>query len=75
MVKGTFELIDFLNEKHKGLNFLDFFHIFKDLIIGITFIHSHCLTHGDIKPANILFSNRKFSLCDYGEGVNLYYEA
>ena len=75
MVKCTCELHDILEEKHKGLNFIDFFPIFKDLTIGISYIHSHCLTHGDIKPANILFLNGNFALCDYGTGINLHYES
>ena len=37
-------------------------------------MNSHFLTHGDIKPDNILIIDNKFCLCDYGTGINLYYE-
>ena len=37
-------------------------------------MHSHFLSHGDIKPANILIIDNLYSLCDYGTGKNLYYE-
>ena len=35
MVLGTCELLDIFNEKQKGLNFIDFFHIFEDIVLGI----------------------------------------
>ena len=59
----------------KGLSFLDLYKIFKDVLIGITYMNSHFLTHGDIKPANILNLNDNYCLCDYGTGMNLYYES
>ena len=75
MAKGSCELLDLLKEKEKGLNFIEMIPIFKDIIIGISFIHSNYLTHGDIKPANILISSGRYYLCDYGTGTNLYYES
>lgn len=38
-------------------------------------MHSNFLTHGDIKPTNVLVSGGNYCLCDYGTGRNLYYEA
>ena len=75
MIEGTCELLDLLREKSKGLSFIELFPIFKDMIIGLSYMNSNCLTHGDIKPANILILNDKFCLCDYGIGKNLYYES
>ena len=60
MAKGVCELLDNLVEKHKGLNFLDFFPIFKDIILAISYMQSHFLTHGDIKPANMLIKDGKY---------------
>ena len=37
-------------------------------------MNSNFLTHGDIKPGNILIMANKYCLCDYGTGINLYYE-
>ena len=37
-------------------------------------MNSNFLTHGDIKPDNILIMNYSFCICDYGTGINLYYE-
>ena len=59
MAKGVCELLDNLAEKHKALNFLDFFPIFKDIILGISYMQSHFLIHGDIKPANMLIKDGK----------------
>ena len=33
------------------------FGIFKDCLFGITFLVSHGISHGNLKPSNILFSN------------------
>ena len=38
-------------------------------------MHSHFLTHGDIKPDNMIILNGRYCLCDYGTGINLYYES
>ena len=38
-------------------------------------MNSNFLTHGDIKPGNILMIGNQYCLCDYGTGINLYYEA
>ena len=74
MKQGTCELLENLVEKRKGLCFLDLYPVFKDSILGICYMNSHFLTHGDIKPANILILETKYCLCDYGIGKNLYYE-
>ena len=74
MEKGVCELRDKIIEKNKGTSFMDFYPIFKDLLIGITYIHSHFMTHGDIKPANMLIKDGNYYQCDYGTGRNLYYD-
>jgi serine/threonine protein kinase len=54
-----------------------FFPLFRDCILGITYMHMTSIVHRDIKPGNImrLYSN-KYVLADYGEGENLsYYKA
>ena len=38
-------------------------------------MNSNHLTHGDLKPSNLLISLGKYCLCDYGTGRNLYYES
>lgn len=50
-------MLDILKERNKRLSFLDLFPIFKDIILGSSYMNSHLLTHGDIKPANILVIN------------------
>ena len=59
----------------KKISFFDFYLIFRDLLLGITNMNSNYLTHGDIKPSNILYFNGMFCLCDYGTGRNLFYES
>ena len=36
--------------KNKKMNFKEFFELFKDCIIGITFMHINKIAHRDIKP-------------------------
>jgi serine/threonine protein kinase/alpha-tubulin suppressor-like RCC1 family protein len=40
--------------------------IAADLLEGLAHLHAHGVTHGDIKPANILRLNGRWTLCDYG---------
>lgn len=40
--------------------------IAADLLEGLAHLHAHGVTHGDIKPANILRQNGRWTLCDYG---------
>ena len=75
MSKGQCELRDVLKEKFKKLSFFDFYIIFRDLLLGITNMNSNYLTHGDVKPSNILYFNGLYCLCDYGTGRNLFYES
>ena len=67
MAKGSCELPDLLKEKQKGLNFIKIFPIFKDIIVGTSYIHCRFLTHGDIKPANIVCNNGSWMITDFGE--------
>ena len=71
---GTFKPLDNLMKKNEGLYFLDLYPIFKDILLGMCYMHSHFFTHGDIKTANILNIDGKYCLCGYGLGKNLYYE-
>ena len=36
--------------KNKQMNFREFFELFKDAIIGLTFMHINKIVHRDIKP-------------------------
>ncbi len=49
-----------------------FFPIFRDCILGLTFIHNKSIAHRDIKPDNIMkINDNSYKLADYGEGINL----
>ncbi len=56
------------------MKFREFFPVFKDSILGITYMHIHNIAHRDIKPANLMkISKDKYALADYGLGINLQY--
>lgn len=40
--------------------------IFIDILEGVKFLHSKNISHGDIKPQNILFSEKEVKLTDFG---------
>lgn len=39
---------------------------YKEIASAVTYLHSCNLTHGDIKPENILVKDDHFKLCDFG---------
>ena len=41
--------------------------IIKQLISALSFLQKRHITHRDIKPQNILISNGKYKLCDFGD--------
>ena len=41
--------------------------IIKQLISTLSFLQKRHITHRDIKPQNILISNGKYKLCDFGD--------
>jgi len=54
------------------MKFLDFFPIYRDCIIGLTFMHIKRIAHRDIKPENIMkITQNQYALADYGVGKNL----
>ena len=54
------------------MSFRDFFPIFKDTILAVTYMHSRAFAHRDIKPNNILkMKSGKYVVVDYGVGINL----
>lgn len=52
----------------KGLNEQQVIHIVKDVCRGLLHMHNQMppIAHRDIKVENILLSNKKFKLCDFG---------
>ncbi len=58
--------------QYEPLNFKQVFPVFRDSILGITFMHINNIAHRDIKSKNIMRINEnKYVIADYGEGVNL----
>ena len=52
-----------------------FFPVFRDCILGLTFMHINNIVHRDLKPGNVMAINsNRFVLADYGEGLNLTFE-
>ena len=62
-------------DENKRLEFFTLFSLFKDGLIGLTRMNLSFLAHRDLKPANILVKDSKYYLADYGEGLNLFYDA
>ena len=46
--------------------------IFKQVVAGISFLHTHNIIHADIKPENLLFTeDGQVKVCDIGSGVRV----
>ena len=58
--------------KQKHMDFKEFFPVFRDSILGLTYMHMNKICHRDIKPDNIMkMGENTFVLADYGNGSNL----
>ncbi len=56
----------------KPLDFKEFFPIFRDTILGLTFMHINNIAHRDINPGYIINVKKGlYALADYGQGINL----
>ena len=79
MEKATNDLGHIINinkNKIKQINFNEFFVIFRDTILAITYMHTNTFAHRDIKPDNILkMKSGKYVLMDFGIGINLENES
>ena len=54
------------------MEFKEYVIIFRDIIVGLSYMHTNTLAHRDIKPGNILRMNDgKYVLMDFGVGINL----
>jgi serine/threonine protein kinase len=56
------------------MDFIEFFPIYRDTILGMIFMHINNIAHRDIKPPNIMkMGENRYCIADYGEGINLNY--
>jgi serine/threonine protein kinase len=53
-------------DRYDSLSYKDFLHKFKVFIEGMIKIQMNGLVHQDIKPGNVLISDQKISLIDFG---------
>ena len=57
------------------MDYKTFFPVFRDCILGLSFIHKKSIIHRDIKAANVLkLNDNAYVYDDFGEGLNLSYE-
>ena len=55
--------------------FQQFFPVFRDTILGLTFLHLKSIAHRDIKPENILrIAESRYLIADYCVGINLTFD-
>ena len=54
MEKGKTDLDTIIDGPIYSMNFLEFFPILRDSIVGLIFMHINNIAHRDIKPGNIM---------------------
>ena len=42
--------------------------ILKQILTGVDYLHEMCVFHRDLKPQNILITNEKVKIADFGLG-------
>ena len=62
--EGT--LINLLERYGGVLNLQQVLFIFKEICTGVQMLHELGIVHRDIKLENVLLSNKRFKLCDFG---------
>lgn len=77
MELGEKDLRDVFEEnENKPMSLKRFFPIFRDCILGLTYIHNKCIGHRDIKPDNVMkVTDNCYKIADYGEGINLSFNS
>lgn len=56
-------------DQNDGLNWLQFKELLKCFSGAFKFLRLHNIVHGDVKPQNVLMSNRMFKLGDFGLSI------
>lgn len=51
---GTMNLYEYWKQCNEILLFQDFFHIYKSLLQGVSFLHTHLIAHRDLKLENVI---------------------
>ena len=62
MEKADYSLKDIINQ----IDYKKKIEIFKQIVIGLEYIHSKNIIHRDLKPGNILIVNKKIKIGDFG---------
>ena len=76
MDKAEMDLLEvFKRGGYQPMNLQEFFPVFRDCILGLTFMHMNNIVHRDIKPGNVMAMNKnRYVIADYGEGLNLTFK-
>lgn len=59
-------IMDFNIDKPKPLPIATALDYFRQLILGIEYLHAHDIAHRDIKPENLMISNGVIKIVDFG---------
>jgi serine/threonine protein kinase len=58
--------------RHPGVHRSRFLQFAEDLVKGVSFLHRHCVTHRDIKPDNLVYTDKfQLQIIDFDSAVQL----